>query len=377
MNKEKNYYEILGVSRNATSAQIKRSYKELVRKYHPDVSNDKEQAHAMFLLINEAYEVLGSQFHRREYDRNLPPLVKHKFNYSANQEVKNKESSFEPNIHGADIYKYLARAKDLLAQKKYSDAASTVNHALKLDEKNPRAYAVMGDIYKAQGRTGMALKAYSLVLQLNPNDRQTEEKLTELMSKKIGKQMVTKGNTGPTFAQKMSVTWWGIALIILMFPFISPGKPMESLKNMKMISLFSSNLVLAIIISSVIIGAMLCYIGKTEHPDEELVFENGAGRWSIVPTTIMLVISSVIWFPIAAGLYIVLGFIQQSISRSISIVIGAVAAVVIISALLYQPVGVDVSQAKFQVLSFGGNFSFLPMVAGWYIGSMFANTSLK
>ncbi len=63
----KDYYEILGVKREATDAEIKSAYRKLARKYHPDVNKTKD-AETKFKDINEAYEVLGDKQKRQRYD---------------------------------------------------------------------------------------------------------------------------------------------------------------------------------------------------------------------------------------------------------------------------------------------------------------------
>lgn len=65
--KYKDYYEILGVSRDADTASIKSAYRKLARKYHPDVNKTKE-AEEKFKDINEAYEVLSDKAKRQRYD---------------------------------------------------------------------------------------------------------------------------------------------------------------------------------------------------------------------------------------------------------------------------------------------------------------------
>ncbi len=64
----KDYYQVMGVQRDATDAQIKQAYRKLARKYHPDVSKEKN-AEARFKEVGEAYEVLRSTEKRAAYDQ--------------------------------------------------------------------------------------------------------------------------------------------------------------------------------------------------------------------------------------------------------------------------------------------------------------------
>ncbi len=64
----KDYYAILGVPRTASEDELKKAYRQLARKYHPDVATDKRQAEEKFKEINEAYQVLGDPENRRKYD---------------------------------------------------------------------------------------------------------------------------------------------------------------------------------------------------------------------------------------------------------------------------------------------------------------------
>ena len=64
----KDYYEILGVDKNASADDIKSAYRRLAKKYHPDL-NKTEEAAAKFKEINEAYEVLGDDKKRSNYDQ--------------------------------------------------------------------------------------------------------------------------------------------------------------------------------------------------------------------------------------------------------------------------------------------------------------------
>ncbi|MHB8105394.1 MAG: DnaJ domain-containing protein, partial [Dehalococcoidales bacterium] len=65
----KNYYDILGVSKNATDKDIKQAYRRLARKFHPDVNPGDKTAEAKFKEINAAYEVLSDKAKRQKYDK--------------------------------------------------------------------------------------------------------------------------------------------------------------------------------------------------------------------------------------------------------------------------------------------------------------------
>jgi curved DNA-binding protein len=64
----KDYYEILGVPRSASEADIKKAFRKLARVHHPDVAKDKKRAEEKFKEINEAYEVLSDPANRKKYD---------------------------------------------------------------------------------------------------------------------------------------------------------------------------------------------------------------------------------------------------------------------------------------------------------------------
>ena len=66
----KNYYDVLGVARTATDAEIKQAFRKLARQYHPDVAKNKDKAAAerKFKEVNEANEVLSDPDKRRKYD---------------------------------------------------------------------------------------------------------------------------------------------------------------------------------------------------------------------------------------------------------------------------------------------------------------------
>ena len=64
------YYEILGIKKTATQAEIKQSFRRLALRYHPDKNKNSEESRKKFMQIVEAYEVLSDEISRKTYDNN-------------------------------------------------------------------------------------------------------------------------------------------------------------------------------------------------------------------------------------------------------------------------------------------------------------------
>ena len=96
--KYRDYYEILGVDKNASQGDIKKAYRKLAKKYHPDTNPNNKTSEDKFKEANEAYEVLGDVEKRKRYD-NLGRGMNFQNNYD-----------FDPSQAGFDNVKYEYRS---------------------------------------------------------------------------------------------------------------------------------------------------------------------------------------------------------------------------------------------------------------------------
>ena len=94
----KDYFKILGISRNATDKEIKSAFRKLARKFHPDLHPHDEIAESEFKEINEAYEILSDEDKKKSYEEYLSY-------WSKNNYGKSRDFAREKNDKRFDEYK--------------------------------------------------------------------------------------------------------------------------------------------------------------------------------------------------------------------------------------------------------------------------------
>lgn len=88
----KDYYKILEISTNANKDEMKKAFRQLAKKYHPDRNSGDENALRMFQEVNEAYEVLSNDKSKEEYDKKRAA-----FNTNKNKQTKGNEKKSAKN----------------------------------------------------------------------------------------------------------------------------------------------------------------------------------------------------------------------------------------------------------------------------------------
>ncbi len=196
-----NYYDILGVSRNANTEEITAAFKRLVRDLHPDrfkTEEEKKEAERKFKEITRAFNVLKDPQKRKEYDKQLQEsysgrakntsqstvnsdvLFKKAMAFYKKGDYENAESFFQGAINRgmatAEAYYYLALAQMNLPRRN-KKVVENLENAISLDPLNVSYRLVLADFYLAKGVKSKAIYHYKRVLKLEPNNKRAIEVL--------------------------------------------------------------------------------------------------------------------------------------------------------------------------------------------------------
>lgn len=262
-NAQPDYYKLLGLSPVVTPDEIKKRYRELARRYHPDVNPSPEAANKI-KLINEAYHILGDPDRRSVYDAerflrerpvqpSRPPQTpprpapstpppppnpgrphantqSHPFSERAGYDgfgrtapdpfpsaqthaaprrstASGARASSERSGTGRfnAVDRLVAEAQLAFINHRYNEAESLCQQALTIDYRNAVAHEILGDVWRKRGNWDNATSAYSYAVQFNPRNMSVQAKLERILERS-GKPLAagpTIVNTTPGWSRWM------------------------------------------------------------------------------------------------------------------------------------------------------------------------------
>ena len=151
----RNYYELLGVKRDASADEIKQSFRQLARKYHPDLNPGDKSAEDKFKDISEAYEILSDRSKRSQYDKFAGFWRKNRTKTTPNNPPRDRsdEDDFSDDFN-TFIDRLLGRKKEA-ATGSYSDerASRTDTQTARNSRNNERRNSRVGDSQRPERST--------------------------------------------------------------------------------------------------------------------------------------------------------------------------------------------------------------------------------
>jgi curved DNA-binding protein CbpA len=364
---EKDYYRVLGVPRNATPEEIKQRYREMVRKYHPDVNPDKTTGHQTFVEISEAYRILNDPGLRAAHNLDLDRRT-------ARQQERVRPTSGQSSGPRAaprqppqppPVERMLANARELMAQRRLRDAASLCRQVLARDRSNVRAYKLLGDIYASVGRNDDAMAMYTYAQQYAPNDVDVMRAMNRLLAKEArqNERIARAARRDARSPNLLIGAGWlvGAALFVMSFGFAET----EPLAWFSLFDRVPQTTLLLLMADTALAGLLLSAGNALGRFDDEMIFPSRErGRTPGPPVGLFIPLAAILSFYVAVVFYGVYAFMQEQVSPS---VVKAFAVCLIMVGLFALPH----PDAAGQLLLWGAGPAFCTFCFGWLVADAF------
>jgi curved DNA-binding protein CbpA len=393
------YYGILGLAQTATPEEIKKRYRELARRYHPDVAKTPDAANK-FKEINEANRVLSDSDSRARYDSELKlarlkaplgergrggegekrtqagPRPSPGTQRPAGQAQQRPKPSTAQTVPAAVI----DQAQKALSRMKYREAEAICRQALRTYGRSAPIYEILGDICRVRGRTDEAIAMYSYALQLDRTNRSVQAKFDKLVGRtdsssrpsgatvtgtaaRNARRAVPRnspaghGSHPPGALARAFMNLFGAGLVCLLV-YVGARVDHAPATNWKVFT-WDPLLLFALVACGGIVGFLMSLNGLVGVAKAELSIAGPQGRRSF-PTLLgaLLVLYSVALFYAGFVYFVVVGFFRQAISRSVLTAYAACFLLNVVFAIVEQT-------SRVSLMLFGGNLVFAGYLVGW------------
>lgn len=364
----KDYYTILGLPPTASQETIRRRYRQLVRRLHPDVNPGNPQAHQLFLEVQEAYQVLSDPNRRKAYDTYRQEWLKRVAGLGTTETPKAGKKEVSVSVPREKIPLLLEEARRAFYRKDYSLARRLCRQILSVNPHNSEAYLLLGDIASIENNRDLAIAMYTYAQQFDPNNPEPLRKLDRLLEeeRKRVDQILLKESVlarAPFFLLALDI------LLILMFYLLSL-KPPQSQREIIQSFLWFQGIpkrVLWLLLGDAFLTALLLSgLGGIKRFDDEMVFSSrldqaGGGT---VPIGLFVPLLALLSLYLAFFVYLVIAFFQERFSLSVVIAF-------ISTLLLTFLFGLPHPSLLKPMLLWASGLAFASFCLGWMVADSF------
>ncbi len=412
---DRNYYEVLGIPPNASVEQIKRRFRALARRHHPDVAGNQPASHELFIKLSEAYQVLSDPGRRADYDLMLrdrerlrsmmagprgaatrrpsppaparaqaPPAAAAHFvgARAASTAAQRAAQTAQEARRRAQLEQILHAATAAYSLGKLKDSVRLCRTLLEQDRQCAPAYELLGDIYGRQRRTDLAIQMYTMAAQYQPENGLVMAKLNRLLAREGGVGTQPGTQSAPRAAVRYPRTrshataqvltmFLGLGAVVFMMMLFVITPAGTAFRTVPLIDHWNETLLCLLVVSGWLTGLTLAVAGLIRPIDEELLYPSFRTGRSGLPLGVLLMVTGGLFFYLGVAIYTIVATVQEAVSGSVLLIL--VCTTLITAAfggLAWFSSLDDLEQAR-QILLLGGNVIFLAMLAGWFIGDIF------
>ncbi len=346
----RNAYELLGLPRSATPEKVRARYRQLVRNYRREVAPRQLLEDERFRRWTNAYLLLAGG-ERREYDRRL-------------RQSGGREQPGDLAGGLTEAGRLLVEAEVAYAQRRMNDAAELAREGVKQESRNAEGYALLGDIFREQGKYNDAFTMYNYAIQFAPNNRRYWQLLEEASALREGRALPKRYRSKRATLLNRPVWVWAaaagaLAVVGLSTLYLRQRWGAPGLFNIP------TNLTYLALANGFLVGLVLAATSILMPFDDELVSYQVAGFGvETTPVGIFVGLPGIVFFWAAPLFYAIVAYLDEYVSVSIVIAL-------CICALLTVWFGyVAPKESALAVYLLVGNFVFFGFLWGWLFGSI-------
>lgn len=349
MARSESAYDVLGLPYDAPPSQVRSRYRQLARRYNPGLEPEQLFQDGYFLRIVKAYLVLDSP-RRSEYTRQL------------------RASKGAP-IEFPDLYTRLApESKTLLAaetaaaRRQYRAAGRLAKETLEHNQRNARAYALLGDILRIQGKYGESISMYNYAIQMDPDSRRYWQLLEETTALREGRRARRSLEEEPGRWHRPLQVWLMLAAAAL---FIEASiLLLRAGRGQALFFGLPGEMLALAALDGMLAGLALAATDLLAPYDDEMIsYSVAAYGVQMAPVAVFALLPGLVCFWVAVLFYAITAYLDEHASIAITMALTATAALTVAFSFIYAGLTLP-------FLVFGGNFIWAGFNAGWAIGSM-------
>ena len=383
------HYEVLGLAADATADEIKKRFRTLARKLHPDVNPGDTQAAARFAKVAESYRILGDPVLRAAYDaeRALAARAAARARPQPGRAPGAPGSPWpqaapgagpSPNTNGPspgqESTRLVEMARRAFSQNRMGEARELAERALRYVARNAEAHEVLGDVYRQQGRVDDALKHYTFCLQLNPRNPAVSARLERLAREDqwraereaAARVMEGRPDKRTVILGLVALAGSGIAtLMIVVNALIASNNPDRARLEFPPIDTWSPSHLGILLACGAALGFTQSVSYLVRRVEDDFLLTGGTfAKPASTPIGVLVLVVGACQYAVAALIHLLTSLVHETLHRSLGVLYGSIAAVTVFMAMT------DPSAAS-QTLLWGGNCVFVSHFAGRLLGDFF------
>lgn len=349
MPKTESAYDVLGLPYDAPPSHVRSRYRHLVRRFEPDLEPEQIFEDEDFLPIVKAYLVLDSP-RRSEYTRQV-------------------RASRGAPIITPDLFtrlstdaKLMLAAEAGVARRQFKAAARLAKGVLEQNQRNAKAYALLGDILRVQSKYPEALSMYNYAIQMDPNNRRYWQLLEETTALREGRRAPRSLEEEPGRWHRPLQVWLmlGITAVFIEASILL----LQASRGLALFFGLPAEMLAIAFLDGMLAGLALAATDLLAPYDDEMV-SYGVAAYGVqmAPVAVFVLLPGLVCFWVSVAFYAIVAYLDEYVSAAIVLALFITAVLTVAFAFIYP-------EALTPALVFAGNFIWAGFNAGWAIGSM-------